>query len=179
MNPQEDIRDIKPWIALAEVPWWVLVAALLLALGAGYWLWRRRRKKPMPIAQEAVEPPGPTPWERLLALRGAAVEEAEAIRCFHFDLSEFFRAALEQRFNFPASDRTTEELKRGLRGVVTELGKVMAVLEAADRVKFTDYRPSPLACRELLQEAIALVESWRPQVEVAAPASRLVQENQL
>lgn len=165
MNGQEDIRDIKPWMALAEVPVWVIVLALVLALAAGYWLWRKKRKKPALETAAVIPDPGPTPWERLVSQRSFPLPDKESIRLFHFGLSEAFRAVLEERFRFPASDRTTEELKRGLHGVVPELGKVVSLLEATDRVKFTDYRPTEEAGKALLEEAISIVESWQPSTE--------------
>ncbi len=159
----EDIRDLKPWIPLSTVPLWVVLVALAVAAAAAYWLWRRSRKA-KPVAAEVVPPapPGPSPLERLVKLKQAGLEGPEAIRLYHFDLSESFRAAIEERYRYPATDRTTEELKRGLRGVVSELGRVVAVLEATDLVKFTDYRPEPAASRELLKDALSIVESWRP-----------------
>jgi hypothetical protein len=178
MSPgAEDIRDIKAWAPLTDAPLWVIALALALALAASLWLWwRRRQARPVLVEAAPFVDPGPTPWQRLMALRQAPVSDPEGVRRFHFALSESFRAAIEERFSFPATDRTTEELKRGLRGLVSELGKVMSVLEAADRVKFTDYRPTEAGCRELLEEAVAIVESWRKVEGAAMPTASLAEE---
>ncbi len=178
MNGQQDIRDLKPWMALAEVPVWAIIVALLLGLAAAFWLWRRKRKKALPETVVLAADPGPTPWERLVAQRSTPLADKESIRLFHFGLSEAFRAVLEEHFKFPASDRTTEELKRGLRGVVPELGKVVSLLEAADLVKFTDYRPTEEASRALLEDAVRVAESWKPQDE-PEPAGSARREERL
>lgn len=174
----EDIRDLKPWIALSEVPLWAILVALLVAAAAAYWLWRRSRKPKAAEAEVvAPAPPGPSPLERLVRLKEAPLQGPESVRRYHFDLSESFRAALEERYGFPATDRTTEELKRGLRGLVPELGRVMTVLEAADVVKFTDHRPEPQACRDLLKDALTVVESWQPRPEPAPTPQSLARES--
>jgi hypothetical protein len=170
VSPQpDDIRDLKPWAALSEVPLWLILLVVLLAAAAAAWLWwKERSRRPAVQAPAPEAPKGPSPAERLEALLRLPLTDDESTRLFHFELSEAFRLALEERFGFPATDRTTEELRRALRGIVPELGRVLSLLEACDRVKFTDYRPAESSSREAVREALALVGSWKPAPAAAA-----------
>lgn len=178
MNPQAapDIRDIKPWVALSEWGFWLAVAlAVAAVLALAYWWWRRRKPKVKEVIVDQG-PAGPTPEERLRALDAVALADDEAIRLFHFELSDSFRGALESQFGFPATDRTTEELRIALRGVVPDPGRVVSLLETADLVKFTDHRPAREECRELLSRALTVVEGWRPKPEETGAAPQFAGE---
>lgn len=166
---KEDIRDLKAWMPLADVPWLAIVAVLLLAAALGYVLWRRRRAKKTGI--EPISPPAPvlSALDRLTSLESLRVNDSESVRRFHFELSEALRQGLEDRYRIPATDRTTEELTVLVGNQVAEASRALGVLKRSDEVKFTDYRPDEAECRRRAREAVELARLWKQAAPEAPP----------
>jgi hypothetical protein len=173
-----EIRDIKPLQPIARSrPWlWVAVAtAVVVAIGAAIaLLLRRRRARPAPAA-----PPVPAHEVALAALdRLAALELAddEAVRRFHFALSEVVRAYVEGRFGLNATDLTTEEILSALDRLALEAAPASSLrtfLRETDRVKFAAHRPDRGDVAAVLARARGFVEETRPLEEpVGAEAAR-------
>jgi hypothetical protein len=172
-----DIRDIKPPF---EIPngWellWVMLgilagAAVLFAL----WKWWQKRR-----AQIAFVPPVPAHIRAKQKL-----EEALALitqpKPFVIAVSDTARIYLEERFEFRAPERTTEEFLRELGGtdIVTDEQKdsLGGFLESCDLVKFAKYEPREPELRELHGSAVRLVEETEPEA-VQSPESKV--QNQL
>jgi hypothetical protein len=90
---------------------------------------------------------------------------------------------LEERFDFHAPERTTEEFLRELAGTKLllpeqkeSLGEFLA---SCDLVKFAKYEPGENELRELHNSAVRLVDETEPQSEPVTPAekSELEMEN--
>lgn len=121
-------------------------AVLLLALGVAYLLWRRKRREK---SREVEAPPlaHEVALRRLEHLKKIKTGDLEAIRKLYFDLSEVFRRYLQDRFNFPAVDWTTEEIlphirrHPGIQGEMEEISR--AFFQNTDRVKFARHLPGP------------------------------------
>ena len=82
-------------------------------------------------------------------------------------VSDTIRFYLEERFDFRAPERTTEEFLRELGGTdllapeqKESLGKF---LESCDLVKFAKYEPRENELRELHGSAVKLVEETEPK----------------
>jgi hypothetical protein len=168
-----DIRDLKPLHRIERpVPWWWFAAggAAVLLLLAAYLLWRRGKKP-------AVVPPRPAhevAFEALARLRQTDFEDPEAMRRFHFEISEVVRAYVEGRFALNATDLTTEEIFAHL-GEIAELDgqsdqRLRRFLTATDQVKFAAYEPSGEEIGETYEGALSFVEATRerPAGELAA-----------
>jgi hypothetical protein len=158
-----DIRDIKPpieissgWIWL----WWLLGAIAIVAL---LFAWRYFLKR---VTQVSVAPPIPAHIRAKQKL-----EEALALisqpKEFCVLVSDTVRFYLEERFDFRAPERTTEEFLRELGGTdllapeqKESLGKF---LESCDLVKFAKYEPRENELRELHGAAVKLVEETEPR----------------
>ena len=101
-----DIRGVK---APVPVPnswdwvWWALAAAALVALAVWAWKWWRKKQLARPS-----EPPIP-PHVRAKRKLQAALAHIQDPRRFCFHISEALRTYLEERFQFHAPERTTEE----------------------------------------------------------------------
>src|SRR5271154_3489640 len=167
-----DIRDIKPpieissgWIWL----WWLLAALAVVAL---LFAWRYFLKR---VTKASIAPPIPAHIRAKQKL-----EEALALisqpKEFCVLVSDTIRFYLEERFDFRAPERTTEEFLRELGGtdlLVPEqkesLGKF---LESCDLVKFAKYEPRETELRELHGSAVKLVEETEPK-EVQSPESNV------
>jgi hypothetical protein len=159
-----DIRDIKPPI---DIPngwawlWVTLAAAALLVILRFAWLyWQKRR------SQILVEPPVPAHIRAKQKL-----DEALALiskpKEFCVLVSDTIRFYLEERFQFRAPERTTEEFLRELGGTDLLTGEqkesLGGFLESCDLVKFAKYEPREQELRELHGSAVKLVEETEPQ----------------
>jgi hypothetical protein len=167
-----DIRDIKPPIEMAGGMawlWWVLVVA---GLGIVAWLlWRRWRHRDSIVV-------GPPPVPAHVRAR-QKLQEALALiaqpKPFVIAVSDTARAYLEERFNFHAPERTTEEFLRELAGtrmlLPDQKESLGRFLESCDLVKFAKYEPGENELRVLHGSAVRLVAETEP-----APAAEGRQE---
>lgn len=159
-----DIRDIKPPVAIANGwEWlaWTLGALLLVALLL--MAWRRFLKR---VTHEVVMPPVPAHVRARQKLVDALIYLGQP-KTFCTLVSDTARFYLEERFNFHAPERTTEEFLRELRGTdlladeqKESLGEFLA---SCDLVKFAKYEPGETELRELHASALRLVEETAPQ----------------
>jgi hypothetical protein len=159
-----DIRDIKPPI---EIPngwgwlWWTLGVAVFLAALILLWRYVHRR-----MTRISIAPPVPAHVRAKQKL-----EEALALisqpKPFCILVSDTVRFYLEERFNFRAPERTTEEFLREL-GVTDLLAgeqkeSLAAFLESCDLVKFAKYEPTETELHGLHHSAMKLVEETEPK----------------
>jgi len=159
-----DIRDIKPPI---EIPdglawlWWMLaVLAVLVLIGL---LWRHLRQRGTRIV---TAPPIPAHIRAKQKLADALGFLAQP-KTFCTLVSDTARFYLEERFNFRAPERTTEEFLRELKGTKLllpeqkdSLGNFLA---SCDLVKFAKYEPGENELRELHASALRLIEETEPR----------------
>jgi hypothetical protein len=168
-----DIRDIKPPIEISDGwtwLWWGLMALAVVA--AALLLWRSWRRR---LANIPVQPPVPAHVRAKQKL-----EEALALimqpKPFVIAVSDTARTYLEERFEFRATERATEEFLRELGG--TDLltgeqkGSLGGFLESCDLVKFAKYEPREPELRELHHSAVKLVEETEPKA-VQSPESKV------
>ena len=161
-----DIRDIKPPIEITD-PWawlgWTLGAIALVIAAVLLWRWWQKRRR-----QIALVPPVPAhvrarqQLDEALALIGQP-------KPFVVAVSGTARTYLEERFDFRAPDRTTEEFLRELSGTALldreQKNSLGAFLESCDLVKFARYEPRETELRELHGAAVKLVEETGPAAE--------------
>jgi|GEM_PF-313060 len=174
-----DIRPIKPPVAIpTEWTWlrWVLGA---LALGAlGYLLWRYWLRTPPRLKPERQIPPHERARKRL----EAALRLIHDPKPFCIEVSDALRIYLEERFNFQAPERTTEEFLLELQASSRLMPRHKEVLEdflqRCDLVKFARYEPVESELIELQEAALRLVNETEPPpplpnqpVTAAQPAS--------
>jgi hypothetical protein len=159
-----DIRDIKPPVEIPngwEWLWWVLAALAIIALAVFAWkLWRRHR------LQIPVEPPVPAHVRAKLRLAEALALIAQP-KPFVIAVSDTARTYLEERFDFRAPERTTEEFLYELQATdllakeqKESLGNFLA---SCDLVKFAKYEPREPELRGLHGAAVKLVEETEPK----------------
>src|SRR5690349_14106608 len=161
------LRDIKPPLVIPSGWAWVLWTALALVLaGLAYWLWRYWRKKKAVVPVVPVIPAHIRAKQKLqeaLALLGQPRE-------FCILVSDTIRWYLEERFNFHAPERTTEEFLYELQS--TELltcdqkDSLGEFLSRCDLVKFAKYEPREPELHDLHGSALRLVEETEPQPQI-------------
>ena len=172
-----DIRDIKPPVAIPSGWEWLWVTLAVLAGAAilfALWKWWQKRQANIPF-----EPPVPAHIRARQKLEEALALIAQP-KPFCILVSDTIRFYLEERFDFRAPERTTEEFLRELQD--TELltaeqkERLGEFLESCDQVKFAKYEPREPELRELHGSAIKLVDETEPKPElppVETPDPRL------
>lgn len=164
------LRDIRPPVIIPSGwAWigWVLGAIASAALVYWGWrLWARRR------AAALYVPPMPAHFRALEKLREALELLGEPAQ-FCVVVSDIARWYLEERFQFHAPERTTEEFLYELGATdllrpdqKTSLGEFLG---RCDLVKFAKYEPAERELRELHASAVRLVEETAPTA-AALPA---------
>jgi hypothetical protein len=171
------LRDIKPPVEMPSGWAWLGWVACALALVAlAYLGWHYWQKKKQEVAVVPVVPPHVRAKQRLaeaLALIGQPKE-------FCIQVSDTVRWYLEERFDFHAPERTTEEFLNELRdtSLLTpdQKDSLVEFLNRCDLVKFARYEPGEAELRDLHSAAVRLVEETEPPpaVEngVAQPPAR-------
>ena len=158
-----DIRDIKPPIEIPDSLAWLWQLLILLALAvAAFLLWHWWKNRKLNI----VLPPPIPAHVRAKQKLAEALELIPQPKPFVVAVSDTARTYLEERFNFHAPERTTEEFLRELAGTKLllpeqkeSLGNFLA---SCDLVKFAKYEPGENELRELHGSAVRLVEETEP-----------------
>ncbi len=168
-----DIRDIKPPLAIPngwEWLWWILGAMVLFSLIGAIVLVLLLRKKPRPV------PPVLPAHIRAKYKLEQALALISQPKPFVIAVSDTARTYLEERFQFRAPERTTEEFLRELSGtdlLVKEQKESLGnFLASCDLVKFAKYEPRENELRELHGSAVRLVEETEPKEEKAETNNR-------
>jgi hypothetical protein len=148
--------DLGHWL---QQHWmWIAAGVALLGLIISAIIYFRKRRKPKastpsPVAQRPVH-------ERFLELLDRIESEqlwqAGDHKAHQSQVTDAVRGYIEERYDIPALERTTDELVQAIR--VTTLGpeqqQLLAnMLRAADLVKFAKAVPSPAENEQLLRSA--------------------------
>jgi hypothetical protein len=138
-----DIKDIKP-IANIQAPWthyiWKALAVLCL-LALGYLLWKKWQKKSVAKSEPDFSLTAEEKaMEELKQLQSHDWMKLGRISDHFFELSEIFRRYLENRYDFPAQEWTTEEITTYFKNftALNESQKLQTrtLLVEIDKVKF-------------------------------------------
>jgi hypothetical protein len=169
-----DLRDIKPPVDIPggwEWLGWTLLVLAVLAAAVWLWRWWRNRRTQIP----AVPPvPAHVRAKQKLAEALALLGQPKP---FCVLVSDTVRNYLEERFDFRAPERTTEEFLHELRGTPLLAGeqkeRLGEFLAGCDLVKFAKYEPREPELRDLHASALRLVEETVPAAEPAGGDSAL------
>lgn len=162
-----DIRRVQwTWQERIQrwLPWLLAAAA---AIGLAFFMVRRWRNRPVKKMVEST-PEAPLEPAHIVALRALERIEKEAlwkqgqVKAHHAAVSEVLRTYFERRYNYPALERSTDELRSGLvhlpiRAHEKEL--VMELLDLTDLVKFAKWTPQEADHRRVIEQGIRFVEA--------------------
>jgi hypothetical protein len=153
----------KPLIYVPNGWAWLLWGALVLALlAAACFGWRWRRKK------RAVPPPPIPPHVRARRRLEQALAMLSEPKPFSILVSGAIREYLEERFDFHAPDRTTEEFLHELRGSLLltrdQKTSLEVFLAGCDLIKFARHEPAEMELRGLYDSALRLVNETEPRL---------------
>jgi hypothetical protein len=143
-NP-EGIHDIKP-LEEYPLPWlnyfWIALAVLTF-LAFFYFLWCKWKSRPFPFNLPLPVPPltaTELAFKELQILKNKEWLKIGRTQEHFFELSEIFRRYLENRYQFPAREWTTEEITAHFKyssSLSDNLKlKARSILTQTDRVKF-------------------------------------------
>jgi hypothetical protein len=173
---------IKPLIAIPNGwLWFFWIAGILVLATAGWLLWRYWQKKAATILLAPPVPPH-VHARRMLEHALSLISEPKP---FSTAVSGAIRIYLEQRFEFHAPDRTTEEFLHELQAsqllTVEQKQSLAEFLAGCDLIKFARYEPTETELRGLHASALRLVNETEPRVlpadvgsSVAAPPAASV-----
>jgi len=154
-----DIRSIKPPV---EIPnswiwlWWVLGALVLVVAAIALWPWLQRKLfQPAPVP---IIPPHVRAKNKLRE----ALSLISDPKLFCIAVSDALRVYLEERFDFRAPERTTEEFLLDLQQTTLLLPEqkesLSAFLQECDLVKFARFEPNEGELRRLHDAALRLID---------------------
>ena len=159
---KDDIEDIRPpFFFLHSWTWlWLAILALaLIALVVGLLIWFRplrtlRAKTAYELALEKLE-------------KARALLDEENPEPYAVAVSETIRSYLSQRFQTPASRRTTEEFLRQMQDdpsapLAGHRDLLREFLEACDLVKFAHYHPGRAELEQVQERAVNFVTATKP-----------------
>ena len=162
-----DIHGIKPPVAIPLSLFWVMViiaAVILVVVAIAVLIWWLLRKKAAPPPLLPSIPPHERARQKLREALGLMNQP----RPFCIMVSDTVRLYLEERFNFHAPERTTEEFLYELQATSLllpdqkkSLGEFLSV---CDMVKFAKYEPGPPELQTLHDSAVRLVDETEPQL---------------
>jgi hypothetical protein len=188
------LRDIKPQAELPEPAVWPLVAGSLLTsllltglvAGAALWLYHRWRTRPapagLPLPVIDTRPPEVIALGELDRIEAMNLPAENRIKEHYSLVANCLRFYIEGRYNIPALEQTTTELRAAFRRSTVSMQDVaafMSIFSESDLVKFARYNPPPAEINSLIGRARTVVErtthvvpdSTRlpaPEVEVVA-----------
>jgi hypothetical protein len=161
-NDIRDIRgplDIFNPLVLILLAWFVLFIVTLILAGWRNWKNRLKKSAPVPMIPAHVRA-----RQKLQKALGIIMEP----KPFCITVSDTLRSYLEERFNFRAPERTTEEFLYELRGTnmltPDQKESLGDFLQSCDLVKFARYEPGETELMELHKSALRLVDETEPVV---------------
>ena len=176
-----DLRAIKPPVSIPtgwEWLWWMLAVLALAALCFFAWRWwQKRRRQATPVV---IAPPHLRARQKLRE----ALALLDQPRLFCILVSDTIRVYLEERFNFHAPERTTDEFLYELQATdlltPDQKNGLSQFLTRCDLVKFARYEPGRAELQELHAAASLLIDETepRPPASDTHHASRLTHDVQ-
>ena len=176
-STENEISDIHDIGSLIEIPsswtwlWWLLLAILTVA--ALYWAFLYWKKRNAKKGEEPSVPKEPA-HERARRQLEAALKFLHDPDRFCVLVSDAIRIYLEERFDFRAPERTTEEFLDEIQEsqhLQEEQKQSLAnFLMECDMVKFAKSEPEAFELKRLYESALQLVSETEPNLlEQAEP----------
>ncbi|MEZ4948042.1 MAG: hypothetical protein R2879_16060 [Saprospiraceae bacterium] len=168
-NPPQDstgLLDIKPIVEEPRtfedfIPYLIGLGVVL----AFFLLYRviRRFQKGKPEKEpepEVIRPAGEVALEKLEQLTKAQLWQKGEVKSYYSEVSFILREFIENRFDFPAIESTTYEIRKKFKGSMwqkLDLASLYEILEVADLVKFAKSNPDAEMHQKVLDKAYQFV----------------------
>lgn len=163
-------------VTLKEVTPWILGVILLAGIIFFIFYYISRRKRNLPVFALPVRPKDPAhvvALRQLDRIRDEKIWQKDKIKEYYSQVTDVIRIYMEERFQIPAMEYTTEET---LAAVASQPGQISEksranlsqILPLADLVKFARYHPLPDDHSLTLVNAYFFVNDTRP-TEIKQP----------
>jgi len=154
-----DIKDIKPPLLLPVNYTRLIIligsAILLIIAGiAGYFFYNKHKKGEPLFRKEIIRPAHEIAYEDLEKLLSSSLLDKNNFKAFYSELSDIFRAYIENRFFINAMEETTSELMESIEEIELPNGsleKCQEILNLSDLVKFAKYIPQQNETEQAIQ----------------------------
>jgi hypothetical protein len=169
-SDKEDIRGLKSPIDIkGGYRAYLLILPVLAVLGAGGFLYYRHKSRGLAlpeIPEELQKPAWQVALYELDNLRDSDLLERRQIKRYITILSEIVRKYVERRWEVSALDRTTEEIRGGIKRIKLEqrvAESIYGLLFFCDFVKFAKYVPSAQEMEKGLSDAYDIVNMTKQE----------------
>lgn len=155
------LKEVTPYILGA-----ILIAAIIFLLL--YSIKRKKNNQPLfSLPAKPKEPAHIIALRELNRIRKEQIWQAGKTKQYYSELTEALRVYIEDRYDIPAMEQTSEETIASFRqskGLITDklFQRLSRVLQLADLVKFAKYTPLPEDDNLSLNEAFAFVNETKP-----------------
>lgn len=175
MDKQLNIIDVKP---IKEKPfslkaffkeylWFFILGLLIIAAIVYYFVISKKGKTPVFTKPKPKIPPHEIALKDLKELEEKKLWQKNEFKLYHSELTEIIREYIEERFDFPALERTSIEILTAFEntgkidGEKTEWLK--QIFTVADFVKFAKLKPGIDENERNMEYAYKFVNSTRPK----------------
>lgn len=155
-------KEIAPWILGI-----ILIASIVFLIL--YAINRRRKNIPLfTLPSKPKLPPHVIALSELDKLKEEQLWQHDRVKDYYTRLTEIIRTYLEERYEVPAMEQTTQEILSHFKGETSQIkGKLYSglqkTLDTADLVKFAKCNPLPDENHFVLVHAYSLVEETKPE----------------
>jgi hypothetical protein len=164
-----ELRDIKPQ---AELPFvnllpWIAAGLLVAVFAAVALLWWKRRQARLALAAVDNRLPHEIALDDLARIGQLGLLEQGRYKEHYTLVSDTIRLYIERVYDVPMLERTTGEIRSGLRqSNISQKNtrQVLAFLEESDLVKFSNFAPDRASAYELIAQGRQIVEETKPIV---------------
>lgn len=172
--PVDTTKEFKPIknILLVQETWWekymwyVIGAIVLLAIAIPVTIYLARRKPKAPAPKAPQVPLQDRVLKELAELEAQQLWQKGLVKEYYVQLTGIVRNYIEERFNTPAMELTTDELLYKVqyhRELQPYQSMLAGILHTADLAKFAKGQPLPQEHFDAMENARQLVETSRPK----------------
>lgn len=174
--PEVDMsKEFKDIIGAQDVPfhwleffyYYLGAFLLILAIIAGYFIYKKIKNRPPPVVEEKPIPVIPAEviaFEKLEIIKSQKLWQAGKIKPYYSELTAVVREYIEKRYRIDAEEMTTSEILNAIQ--ITDATQdarldLMKLLQLADLVKFAKGEPSDLENENAWENAHGFVDKTK------------------
>ncbi|PQJ10625.1 hypothetical protein CJD36_011675 [Flavipsychrobacter stenotrophus] len=174
VDTTKDFKPIKGIIFVQstwrDYIWYIAGGLLLLIIVIAVTVYIVKNRKPAPPAPMAPEVPLQDRFlKKLTDLETQQLWQKNQVKTYYVELTDIVRNYVEERFNTPAMELTTDELlfkvqhHRELQPYYEQLS---VILRIADLAKFAKGQPLPQEHFDAMEKAKQFIDSSRPKITI-------------
>jgi hypothetical protein len=165
-----ELRDIKPQ---AELPYtnltpWIIAGMVIVGVLGAAVIWRRKRQTSLDHVIVDPRLPHDVALEELQRIGKMGLPESGRYKEHYSLVSDCMRIYVERTLQTPVMERTTSEIRSGLRDTIipSEVSQqLLALLDECDLVKFSEITPDAASAYQLLEIGRQIVADTKPAAD--------------